>query len=90
MENHYLTVENRDKMTISQVTDVEAFDEETLWANLKEGGVEITGENLNIEKLDLQEGALIVTGTICSIVYTDRKKKEKSRFIKRLAARKGK
>ena len=45
-----------------QVADVDAFDEETLWANLKEGGVEITGENLNIEKLDLQEGTLIVTG----------------------------
>ena len=90
MENHYLTIENRVKLTIGQVADVDAFDEETLWANLKEGGVEITGENLNIEKLDLQEGTLIVTGTICSVVYTDRKKKEKGRFIKKLTAGKGK
>lgn len=90
MENHYLTVENRDKLTISQVADVDAFDEETLWANLKEGGVEITGENLNIEKLDLLEGMLIVTGKISSIVYTDRKKKEKSRLFKRLSTGKGK
>ena len=64
MENHYLTIENREKLTIGQVADVDAFDEETLWANLKEGGVEITGEKVNIEKLDLQEGTLIVTGTI--------------------------
>ena len=54
MDNHYITIENREKLSLSQVADVDAFDEETLWANLKEGGIEITGEKLNIEKLDLQ------------------------------------
>ena len=57
---------------------------------LKEGGIEITGEKLNIEKLDLQEGMLIVTGRISSVAYTDRKLKEKGRFLKKLSARQGK
>ena len=52
MENHYISIDNREKITVSQVADVDAFDEDTLWANLKEGGLEITGRNLNIEKLD--------------------------------------
>ena len=56
MENHYIQIENKERISISQVTDVDAFDEETLWANLEEGGVEITGEKLNVEKLDMQEG----------------------------------
>ena len=39
MENHYISLENREKITISQVVDVDAFDEDTLWANLKDGGI---------------------------------------------------
>lgn len=90
MENHYINIENREKMIISKVTDVDAFDEETLWANIEDGGIEITGEKLNIEKLDLQEGMLVVTGRVSSLVYTDKKIKEKGRFMKKLAARQGK
>lgn len=90
MDNHYITIENREKLVLSQVADVDAFDEETLWANLREGGVEITGEKLNIEKLDLQEGMLVVTGRILSVAYTDKTIKEKGRFLKRLSARQAK
>ena len=90
MDNHYITIENREKLVLSQVADGDAFDEETLWANLKEGGIEITGEKLNIEKLDLQEGMLVVTGRISSIAYTDRTLKEKGGLLKRLTARQGK
>lgn len=81
MENHYLTVENREKMTITQVIDVDAFDEENLWANLKEGGIAITGEKLNIEKLDLNEGVLVITGRICSFEYTEKKSREKKSIL---------
>ena len=82
MENHYISLENREKITISQVVDVDAFDEDTHWANLKDGGIELKGENLNIEKLDLQEGMLVVTGKICSLTYTEKKIKEKGRFFR--------
>lgn len=89
MENHYITIENRSRVTVSQVTDVDAFDEQTLWANLKEGGLEITGENLNVEKLDMAEGVLIVTGSVCSLTYTDKGMK-KSRVWRRFGKRKEK
>ena len=77
MDNHYITLENREKITISQVVDVDEFDEDNLWANLKDGGIEITGEKLNIERLDLEEGILVVSGRICSFSYTDKKVKDK-------------
>ena len=89
MENHYINIDNRKRITISQVADVDAFDEDTLWANLKEGGLEITGENLNVEKLDLQDGILIVTGEICSVSYTDKGTK-KARGLGRFGKRKEK
>lgn len=87
MDNHYITIENREKITVSCVTDVDAFDEETLWANLTEGSIEITGEKLNIQKLDLAEGTLIVTGRICSLAYTDKSHGTKPGFLKKLTAR---
>lgn len=87
MENHYITLENREKITISQVIDVDAFDVDNLWANLKDGGIEITGEKLNIEKLDLQEGILVVSGKICSFGYTDKKVKEKKSIFGRFKRR---
>lgn len=89
MENHYINIDNRKRITVSQVTDVDAFDEDTLWANLKEGGLEITGANLNVEKLDLQDGILIVTGEICSVSYTDKGSK-KARGFGRFGKRKEK
>lgn len=82
MENHSVLLENRGRMTVSQVTDVDAFDENTLWANIKDGAVEISGTGLHVEKLDLQEGVLVVTGRICAFSYTDKKVREKGRLLK--------
>lgn len=90
MENHFVTIENREKITLSRVKDVDAFDEETLWANLEEGGIELSGEKLNIEKLDLQDGTLVVTGRISAVIYTDKKAREKGRLIRKFASRQGK
>lgn len=84
MEHHHIAIDNRERITITQVADVDAFDEAVLWANLKEGSVEIAGEKLNMEKLDLEEGILIVTGRIHSLSYTDKKMKSGKPFLERL------
>ena len=83
MENHRVEIQNRERITITQVTDVDAFDENTLWANLQEGGIELTGSDLHIEKLDLQEGVLIVRGKMDSLSYTDRKGSAKKSLMER-------
>lgn len=80
MENHVVTLENRERITINQVLDVDAFDEQNLWANIKEGTIVISGENLNIEKLDLKEGTLVVSGTVYAFSYGDKKIREKKKF----------
>lgn len=84
MENHRIIIENRERITITQVADVDAFDEEAVWANLKEGGIEITGQKLNMERLDLEEGLLVVSGQIFSLSYTDKKAREKHSLISRM------
>ena len=84
MENHRVEIQNREKITITQVTDVDAFDENALWANLKEGGIELTGQSLNIERLDLEAGLLGVSGHLDSLTYTGKKSREKKGFLERL------
>ena len=39
MDNHYITLENREKITISQVVDVDAFDEDNLFTAKKQRGI---------------------------------------------------
>ncbi len=88
MENHFLSVDNKEKLTINQVVDVDAFDENNLWANIKEGAIEISGESLSVEKLDLDEGLLVVRGDIRSFSYIDKKPFEKNPIIKILNKKK--
>lgn len=83
MENHHITIDNRERITVTQVADVDAFDEAVLWANLKEGTLEITGEKLNMEKLDLEAGILVITGRIHSLEYTDKKMKSGKTLMQR-------
>ena len=87
MEQQSIYLENRERMTINQVIDVDAFDEETLWANLKEGAVEISGSGLHIEKLDLAEGVLIVSGIICAFAYVEPKKQKAGKRLRTLRAK---
>ena len=82
METHFIKVENRERLIINEVVDVDAFDENNLWANIKEGAIEISGEKLVVEKLDLEEGVLVVRGKINSFSYADKKTCTKNSVIK--------
>lgn len=87
MEGHYIRIDNKEKIIISQVEDVDTFDENTLWANLKDGSIEISGEGLKVEKLDLNEGVLLLVGKVESVIYTEKKRNWKKglfSFIKGL------
>lgn len=75
MENHFLQMENKNKLSITEITGVEGFDEETIFVNLKAEGLVISGKSLHIESLDLDEGVLTCSGQIESLVYTRKKEK---------------
>lgn len=77
MENHYIHIDNKQEITVSDVVSVEAFDEETILANLAEEGLIICGHNLHIETLDLEEGKLEARGEIETVSYTKKKNKTK-------------
>lgn len=77
MENHFVQIENRNRITVTDVTAVEAFDEGTIIAELSDVGLIISGQNLHIEILDLDTGKLEASGMIENINYSKKKAKKK-------------
>lgn len=75
MENHSINIENRIRTTITDIEEIDSFDEGEVRASLKQGAVVIRGEKLNIEKLDLEEGITIISGIVNSIMYLKTKEK---------------
>ncbi|MFV0516723.1 MAG: sporulation protein YabP [Aminipila sp.] len=84
MENHVLNIDNREKLTVTEVADVDSFNEETILITLKNGGLVIKGLKLHIQKLDLAEGKVIITGSINSAVYTQKKDKNEKSLLRRI------
>jgi len=84
MESHFVSIDNRERATVTEVADVESFNEEIVLLTLKDGGLIIRGENLHIQKLDLEEGRVMISGAIGSCVYTARKDRPEKGFLKKI------
>ncbi|NMA95236.1 MAG: sporulation protein YabP [Clostridiales bacterium] len=68
---HSILMENRTKITITGVVDVDSFDESMVLLATDMGLVTLHGEDLHINKLNLEEGHLIVEGQIEALEYSD-------------------
>lgn len=82
MENHFLQMENKKSLSITEVVSVEGFDDENIFINLKGEALEVSGSNLHIEALDLEEGRLTCSGEIRALVYTKQKEKRERKTVK--------
>lgn len=84
MNSHVVNIDNRERLSITGVTDIESFNEETILVILENGGLIIKGESLHVQKLDLDEGLVLVSGAIGSAVYTQKKDKKEKGFLKKI------
>ncbi len=66
-----LMLDNRSRLTVTGINDVDSFDERTVVAYTDYGQLTIHGERLNISKLSIDSGELAVEGEISSLIYTD-------------------
>jgi len=83
MENHTVTIENRELTTVSDIKEIDSFDEEEIRATLNSGAMIIKGEKLNIKMLDLNEGRAVISGRVDSLMYVKvREKGEKGLLAK--------
>ena len=73
--NHLLSVENRQQLNATGVLDVDSFDEKTVVILTNMGVLTVEGENLHINRLNVENGDIAVKGTIDRLQYTDLKEK---------------
>ena len=66
-----LYIENREKLRLTGVTDVDNFDDYTISVKTQKGDMSIGGDNLKITKLDVENGELHVEGLIHSLFYNE-------------------
>ncbi len=70
-----LFLQNRENLKLTQVLDVESFSENIVVADTSLGRITIKGEDLKINKLDIDDGELLVEGMVNLLEYTKRKEK---------------
>ena len=73
--NHLLSVENRQRLNASGVLDVDSFDEKTIVILTNLGVLTVEGEDLHINRLNVENGDIAIEGTIDQFRYTDLKEK---------------
>lgn len=83
IEDHKSNVvlEDRKRLTLSGVIEVISFDEQKIDLTTNLGNLTIKGEELKMNKLDVQNGDVIIAGNIASIVYNGKVAKKSNQSI---------
>ena len=82
---HNIILENRSKLSVSGVVDVESFNEDLIILHTELDMLTIKGEDLHINKLSVDSGELIIDGDIASITYSaDGGSRDKGSFFSRM------
>lgn len=73
--NHLLSVENRKQVMASGVLDVDRFDEKAVVVLTNMGVLTVEGEDLHINRLNVESGEIAIEGEIDLLQYSDLKEK---------------
>lgn len=69
---HNVILEERGRLSISGVTEIDSFDEQTVILFCTAGQLAIRGEGLHINRIDVESGELSLEGDrIDSLAYAD-------------------
>ena len=80
-----LVLENKEILNVTGVEVVDNFNDDTVVLITTKGKLTIKGEKLNISKLNVEEGKLMVKGIINSLVFSEYEgQKEKVSLVKKL------
>lgn len=68
---HSLTLEGRQRLTMTGVTEVVRFDEEEVWLRTELGNLLIQGRELKLKTLCPEGGQVEVEGAVAAISYQE-------------------
>ncbi len=77
---HSLMLENRRKLTLSGITDVDSFDERAVCLFTQLGELTVHGNNLHVNEMSVQTGDITIEGDISALVYGDKQQTKKLGF----------
>lgn len=66
-----LILENKEKLTVTGVEDVLSFDDQIVIINTQLGLLTIKGDDLRINKLNLDSSEVVIEGEIFNLGYSD-------------------
>ena len=81
---HCISMEDRNKLTLTGVNDVDSFDEETVTVLTNAGELTVKGENLRIGKLSTDIGEMSIEGRVDAIIYSDEMPNQSGGFFSRV------
>ena len=81
---HKLTLENREKLSITGIGRVYNANEKTISIEINGTNLVIDGNNMQVSKLDVQSGNMEVLGIINEIKYTNSGIKNAKNFMSRI------
>jgi sporulation protein YabP len=76
-----MMLENRKRLSLSGVIEVISFNDEQIILNTSLGTLIIKGEELRMNKLDVQNGDIMITGTVNSCAYINKESKQDKESI---------
>lgn len=68
-----VVLENRAKLTIDGVINVESFSDDYMELSTNFGEISVEGANLKIEELRQENGKILITGEVSGIYYKSEK-----------------
>lgn len=71
---HTVIMENRKTLSIAGITDIDSFDEREIILYTKMGELTITGRDLHINAISIENGNMSVEGDIWALQYGDKDK----------------
>lgn len=74
---HALTLSDRRILKVTSVTEVLTFDESSVSMSVGDTVLSISGTDLSVSSLSLEDGEVTVCGMIDAIVYLDGTKRKK-------------
>lgn len=83
-KNHNAILENRKRLLLSGVTDVDSFNENQMLLFTELGELLIKGKNLHINEMNVETGDFSVEGDIWALIYGDKDKTQRFGFIKKI------
>lgn len=81
---HNIIIEGRKKMSVSGVTDVDRFDENTVILYTGMGELTVKGEELHVNDLSVTSGEMNIEGRINSVSYSEDERSSPLSFLQKL------